>query len=114
MSDQSRDLVGDYKTYILFWGLPVAAMIGAIWATHPTKTLVWVTALSWMGIACLVNARHCGRIHCFYTGPFFLFMTMPVFLHGYQMLWLGPEDWNWLGVTVGVGGGSLWYLTENW
>ncbi|GAB5464151.1 hypothetical protein [Hoeflea alexandrii] len=109
---KSRDLVGDYKTFILHWGLPIAAMVFAIFLNHPPKTMVWVASLFWMGVACIINARRCGRTHCYYTGPFFLFMTIPVLLHGYQIWWFGPEGWKWLGIAVGVGGGGIWCLTE--
>jgi len=107
-----KDWVGDYKTYILFWGLPVIAMIGAISVAHPAKTLIWIAALVWMGLACAYNARRCGRTHCYYTGPFFLIMTIPVALHGFQILWLGVEGWKWLGIVIGVGAAGLWCFTE--
>jgi len=107
-----NDLLRSYKSFAVSWGIPIAAMIGAISVAHPVKTWIWVGALAWMGVACLANARRCGRTHCYYTGPFFLFMTLPVLLHGYELLWLGTEGWKWLGITVGVGGGGLWCLSE--
>ena len=41
-------------------------------------------------------------------------MTIPVALHGFDILSFGPEGWRWLGITVGVGGGGggLRCLTE--
>ncbi|HKV97707.1 MAG TPA: hypothetical protein VJR90_09485 [Gammaproteobacteria bacterium] len=54
-----------------------------------------------MGVACLVNARGCGRRHCFYTGPLFLLAAVASLLYGLQVLPLGPDGWNWIiGVTV--------------
>jgi hypothetical protein len=29
-----------------------------------------------MGVACIVNALRCGRVHCYLTGPFFLLMAV--------------------------------------
>lgn len=72
----------------------------------------WVGALGWMGIACLVNARRCKRTHCYYTGPFFLAMVVPVALHGSEIFWLGPEGWQWLGLATVIGAAGLWCLTE--
>jgi hypothetical protein len=66
-----------------------------------------------MGAACILNALRCGRLHCYLTGPFFLLMAAATLLHGFEILWLGPNGWLWLGLTlVVVGGGILWYLPE--
>ncbi len=65
-----------------------------------------------MGGACLLNARNCGRRHCYITGPFFLVMTVPVALHGFDLVSLGPQGWRWLGLAIGIGGGLLWYFPE--
>lgn len=66
-----------------------------------------------MGTACILNALRCGRIHCYLTGPFFLLMAVAVVLHGLGIVWLGPNGWIWLGLTlIVVGGGLLWYLPE--
>ena len=32
----------------------------------------WSLALAWMGGACLLNARRCGRVHCYVSGPILL------------------------------------------
>jgi hypothetical protein len=67
----------------------------------------------WMGLACVVNALRCGRIHCYLTGPFFLLMAVATVLHGSAKLSLGANGWWWLGLTlIFVGGGLLWYLPE--
>lgn len=108
----TNDLVSSTKTFLLHWGLPMLAMAGAIFLTHPAKTLIWVAALLWMGSACLVNARRCKRTYCYYTGPFFLIMTIPVLLHGFQVFSFGHEGWKWLGLVIGVGGGGLWCVSE--
>ena len=46
--------------------------------------IVWPGLLTFMGVTCLVNARHCGRIHCYFTGPFFLVLA------GVALCWV-PE-----------------------
>ena len=77
------------------------------------RALVWAVALVWMGAACLMSARRCGRRHCDLTGPFFLIMAVATLLHGFGAVWLGPNGWLWLGATIIAGGyGALWYLPE--
>ncbi len=108
-----RDWVTGRRSYALAWGIPTVALLVGIVLPAPVRTVVWSTALVWMGVACIVNALRCGRLHCYLTGPFFLLMAMIVALHGLGVLWLGPNGWWWLGLTlVVVGGGLLWYLPE--
>ena len=33
---------------------------------------VWVVAFAWMGIGCVLNARRCHRMHCYFSGPILL------------------------------------------
>lgn len=87
-------------------------LIVSIVLGHPAKTLVWAAALVWLGVACLLNARRCGRLHCFVTGPYFLGLALAALLHGYQVVWLGPNGWIYLGVAFAVGGYGLWVVPE--
>ena len=112
LNKRSKDFAGGPPAFLLYWGLPIAAMVIDLGFGHPAKTLIWLAALSWMGGACLINARRCGRVHCYYTGPFFLIMIVPVALHGFQWLSLGPDGWQWLGITIGVGGVGIWWISE--
>lgn len=107
-----KDWVSNRWNYIIAWGIPTTALIIAIWLPQLAKTIVWAASLLWMGGACLLNAKRCGRTHCYFTGPFFLIMVLPVLLHGFEIVPLGPEGWKWLGITIGVGGGGIWLLTE--
>ena len=110
---EQADWVSGRRSYMLAWGLPTLALIGAIFAEPVLRTPVWTLALVWMGLACLANARRCGRTHCRLTGPFFLAMAGATLLHGLDILWLGPNGWIWLGATLVVGGyGVLWLLPE--
>src|SRR3989442_15948432 len=36
---------------------------------------IWTLAFTVMGIACVVNAVRCGRVHCYFTGPFLLLLA---------------------------------------
>ena len=107
-----KDWVGGYRSYILAWGLPTCALIGAIWLAPPAKTVVWTLSLLWMGGACLANAVRCGRMHCYFTGPFFLLMAVATSLHGIEVVWLGPNGWLWLGLAIGTGIIGIWRVTE--
>lgn len=108
----SLDWVGNRRRSVFAWGIPTTAMIIAIWLPADAKLPIWVVSLIWMGSACLINARHCGRTHCHFTGPFFLIMSVAVLLHGLAVVPLGGDGWTWLGVTIAVGTGGLWLLTE--
>jgi hypothetical protein len=50
------------------------------------RTVVWTGALGTMGVACIVNALRCGRVHCYLTGPFFLLMALIALSYGLGML----------------------------
>jgi hypothetical protein len=115
MTEESakQDWVADSGSYWIAWGIPTAALVAGIFVAPPIRTIIWSTALLWMGTACIVNALRCGRIHCYLTGPFFLLMAVITFLHGFEIVWLGPNGWLWLaGALIAIGGGLLWYLPE--
>ncbi len=109
---QARDWIGDFRSYALAWGLPTVALVATAFAPPPIRTPVWFISLVWMGAACLLNARRCGRTHCHLTGPFFLVMATAVLLHGVGLLSLGRYGWMWLGATTAVGAALLWSVSE--
>jgi hypothetical protein len=54
-----------------------------------------------MGIACLLNASQCGRVHCRFTGPFFILGAAVCLGYGLGLLPFGPSGWKWIGwVTI--------------
>ncbi len=112
VSGQEQDWVGSNRAFAVAWGLPIAALVGAIFVGTLAKTVIWIAALVWMGVACLANATRCRRIHCYFTGPFFFVMAVIAGLHGFGIVPLGPDGWKWLGITVGAGGGLLWCIPE--
>lgn len=111
-SSERRDWVSGRASYVLAWGLPSAALVAAIWADPGLRAVVWAAALVWMGAACLINARRCGRVHCRFTGPFFLVMAVVVALQGLGVVALGPRGWTWIGGAIAVGTALIWILSE--
>ena len=65
-----------------------------------------------MSVACIVNALHCGRVHCYLTGPFFLLMALGALFYGVGILNFGRNGWNLLGLVALIGPLALWCLSE--
>jgi hypothetical protein len=63
--------------------------------------VIWFGALSWMGFACLRNARQCGRMHCFFSGPYFLFSAVLALVVGMQ--WIQDLSFHGLGIFLLIG-----------
>src|SRR5215467_9486541 len=97
----------------LFW-LPAIAIVvaGTSAFSDNWRTIVWAVALSTMGAACITNARRCGRVHCYLTGPFFLLMALTTLLYGFGVVPLGRNGWNLIGLTILVGAIALCCLPE--
>lgn len=106
------DWAGDWRSLAGLWGLPLAAMLAAIWLPPYGRGVVWSVTLIWMGVACLVNARRCGRTHCRITGPFFLVMAAAVIGYVAGLLPLGDHGWTVLGAVTLVGFAALWWGSE--
>jgi hypothetical protein len=87
----------------LVWGIPIAILV--ISPSLGTRYLVilWPTLLAFMGVACLLNARRCGRTHCYVTGPFFLLLAGAALLYGIGVLPLGANGWYTLCDAVVIG-----------
>lgn len=109
----TRDWVGNTRTYMFAWGFPTIALIVGIFLPARSSAVLWAVALTWMGLACILNALRCGRLHCYLTGPFFLLMAGASLLHGFEIVWLGAYGCLWLALAlVVVGGGLFWYVPE--
>lgn len=86
---------------ILGWGVPIG-LIGLGVFVHEWTASLWAPAFLVMGLTCVANARRCGRIHCYATGPLFL-AAAPVL--GLVAAGALPEGWVdaiGAGVLVGV------------
>jgi len=106
----SADWVGRMRTSVLAWWLPHVAMLAALSVPATARAAVWTIALIWMGTACILNARQCGRTHCRYTGPYYLVMVAPVLALGIASA--GTYEWIFLGVVIVAGCKLTWWATE--
>ncbi|HWE99328.1 MAG TPA: hypothetical protein VG248_05995 [Caulobacteraceae bacterium] len=109
-----RDILGDWRLAFLAYCLPTAAIIasGSLAISGSWRAAIWAVALLVMGGACLANALRCGRVHCFFTGPFFVAMAIAVVLYGAGVLPLGARGWNALGLVMLIGAFVLTTLPE--
>jgi hypothetical protein len=108
----SNDWLGSARTNALAWWLPQAAIVAGLIAPVPIRTATWIIALMWMGAACLLNARRCGRTHCRYTGPCYFAMIAPVLVLGSGIVAVGFYEWLVLGVLILAGSKIIWWATE--
>lgn len=93
----------------LIWGIPLAFL-----AISPERWLVlaWPAVLVVVGVLCLVNARRCGRVHCYVTGPYFLLLAVLGLLYGIGRLPLGARGWSKLSLALVIGGVILVFVPE--
>lgn len=74
--------------------------------------IVWPVVLTFMGVACWLNARRCGRVHCYVTGPFFLLLALVGLLYGLGVVPLGARGWSTLSIVLVVCGVVFIYVPE--
>ena len=106
------DWVGTTRTNVVAWWAPKAAIIAVLLAPVPIRAAVWSIALAWMGVACNLNARRCGRTHCGYTGPYYLAMIIPVIMFASGIVPADIYGWLALAVFILAGGWIIWWATE--
>jgi hypothetical protein len=111
-TDNARDWLGSANSYALAWGLPHFAIIAGLVAPVPARTAIWTVSLLWMGAACLINARRCGRTHCRFTGPYYLTMIAPVLVFGSNLVALAFSGWLVLAAFILLGSKIIWWVTE--
>ena len=111
---KSRDILSSrWRVFLLYW-LPAIAIVavGPLAISNGWRAVVWTVALATMGMACIVNALRCGRVHCYLTGPFLLLMALAALSYGLGSLHLGGNGWNLLGLITLIGTIALWFLPE--
>lgn len=103
-------ITADCKTDLLqsrwllpLWVLPVALIaIGSAFGSV-VHTALWTAGFAIIGGACMLNARRCGRTHCYYTGPLYLLAALASLLYGLGVIPLGESGWDWIaGIAFGA------------
>ena len=109
-AEASRDWLASTSSNLLAWWLPHAAILVGLLVPIPVRVVIWTVALLWMGVACILNGRRCGRTHCRYTGPYYLAMIVPVL--GLGVISSSIYGWIASGVAIVVGSKVIWWATE--
>ena len=97
MNQTERDILSRPWLAGAVFCLPVAVIafsgnnldIGNRW-----RAGVWAVCLGVMAAGCLMNALRCGRMHCYFTGPFFILMGLASLSYGFGWLPLGTNGWS--------------------
>jgi len=110
--DSGKDFLCSAPSAFFLWCVPWCAFALGFWAPPTMKTVLWTMSLVFMGIACLVNASRCGRVHCRFTGPFLILCAMASFGYGLGLLPLGPSGWKWIGAGTIIGAITLTCIPE--
>jgi hypothetical protein len=108
----TADWLGSVPTKVLAWWLPICAMLAGLFLATPARMVIWIVALAWMGTACILNARRCGRTHCRFTGPYYLAMILPVLAFAEGIVPSGFYGWLALGAVILLGSKVIWWATE--
>ncbi len=108
----SHDLLRRARTSLLGWWIPLSAILASLFAPVPVRTATWIIALGWMGTACILNAKRCGRTHCRYTGPYYFAVIAPVVVAGSGLVSASVYAWLLLAGMILAGSAILWWATE--
>jgi len=108
----SSDWLSSWHTSLAAWWIPQAAVLAGLLVPVPIRAVLWIVALTWMGTACILNARRCGRTHCRYTGPYYLAMIAPVLVLASGIVSVDFYGWLVLAVLILAGAKIIWWATE--
>ena len=108
----SKDWLRSPRTSLFAWWIPQGAVVASLLVPIPVRAVIWIAALIWMGTACIVNAKRCGRTHCRYTGPYYLAIIVPTFALGSGFVAAGIYTWLVLACIILLGSKLIWWVTE--
>jgi hypothetical protein len=108
----TKDWLGKVHTSAIAWWIPKGAIIATLFAPVIARAAVWTVALIWMGTACILNAKRCGRTHCRYTGPYYLAMIVPVLVLASGVIPVDFYAWVSLAILILSGSMIIWWAAE--
>jgi hypothetical membrane protein len=108
------DILRSRRVVAVAFVLPALALVGIGFfdVDARLRAAVWALAFAVMGSACALNALRCGRVHCYFTAPFFFVMAAAALFIGFGPVPHGHAAWNVLAVVVVVGALALAWLPE--
>ena len=92
-----QDDLARTPSIVWLWCVPVVMVITAsvLNGSHILSLagagVLWTLATAWIGIGCVINARHCGRVHCRIDGVLFPILSLVGLLNVVGILSL---NWN--------------------
>ncbi|NIS38618.1 hypothetical protein GWN26_10500 [Candidatus Saccharibacteria bacterium] len=111
-SKEATDLLQNKKLQLLLWGVPQLIFILGFFLPSSPRAILWFLSLFALGIACLVNAMRCQRLHCFLTGPFYILtaLLVGILVVSFNDFW---TEWAiGLGLAIIIIGNLLSYFPE--
>jgi len=98
---RERDILRNpWITGAVYW-LPALVLVGSgfFGMSEGWRGAIWAASLAVMSAGCGLNALRCGRVHCYFTGPFFAIMATVALIYG---LGASPNHagWNTIGAIV--------------
>ncbi len=110
----STDITDNLKRLLVAYGLPIVAIsLSANYLPVTPRTVVWTLSFLVMGGVCVRNAMSCRRVHCAFTGPWFLLAALASLLHGTGLVdFGGARGWELIG-NIGLWGAfAVWVVSE--
>ena len=95
--DGSEEDLARSPSIIWLWGVPIAIIItgsvlnGVHVLSLTSAGIMWTIATLWIGIGCVINAWHCGRVHCLIDGVLFPLLSLVGLLN---VLGIVSLNWN--------------------
>lgn len=94
------DWLADPRVRRLGFTAPQVAFLFGFVLPNAWRAVVWPSALLVIGSACVLNAQRCGRLHCYFSGPFFLLAAVVLVAFRFGIVGPVPGGWNGLGLGI--------------